>query len=233
MSKAAARPEALEKFAGRLRANRFSDDRGEILELSAGAFARSGVGERQVALVRALERERVILPIAPATWAQLGQSGEENCDSPKLYSYPGAGGEIAPIFVEAAAVEAYGDFRPLPMVSREAALASLASGVTCWEVHGPGGVIELGYPALNALALGDDWLAPWEDTELIAELRERAARHGCELEVHPGAAGSVEIVVWADAARPRPEIAAALQELAALPRLQTAAAAISFTPRPR
>lgn len=147
--------------------NPFADDDGTVAQLLAEALACDDVVEKSEAIVRALSSARIFVAVFPPI------EGESEA---RQGSVEIAGREALAIFSDAEAVAAFSEqARPLPLLGRNAAAQALmASGIVCLnpaDTQATGGFL-LGRSACAAIASADEWLAPWNDEEIRACLRE-------------------------------------------------------------
>ena len=137
-------------------------------------------------VVRAWAPTRVLVPVV----AVLGEgedvvpvAGDKSADM-ALATLTGKDGTRAlPVFTATAALAAWdAAARPVPVEAARAAQAAVAEGcdVVVLDVAGPASRL-LPRPAVWAVAQGREWVPPWEDPEVLAEVAAACGdvRHRC------------------------------------------------------
>ena len=159
-------------WAGRtLSAQPFAGDDGSCDPTLAAALAGGSLAD----VVRAWAPSRVLVPVV----AVLGDgddlvavAGDKSADM-ALATLTGRDGTRAlPVFTATAALAAWdAAARPVPVEAARAAQAAVAEGcdVVVLDVAGPASRV-LPRPAVWAVAQGRDWVPPWEDGEVLAEV---------------------------------------------------------------
>jgi len=160
-------------WAGRsLTPQPFAGDDGSPDPALAAALAG---GSALADVVRAWAPTRALVPVV----AVLGEgedlvavAGDKSADM-ALATLTGKDGTRAlPAFTSAAALAAWdAAARPVPVEAARAAQAAVAEGcdVVVLDVAGPASRV-LPRPAVWAVAQGRDWVPPWEDGEVLAEV---------------------------------------------------------------
>lgn len=232
--------------------NPFAGDYGDLLPKTAHALrlAWAGeVGEAQVALVQALQNERLILP-APLPAASPrkpevtpdilpGPEALDNCASQTLRRGETPWGEATLAFSSAKALAEFeAGARPVLMSAQRVALDALTGPARLVVDLGVAGSIAsspvvLGRPALVALASGDDWLSPWEDAELeeiiLTCCREAGFAH-VRIQPQNGAGLALQIKVGDKTMELSKRIDALGRALAAHPEIPARAAFVQIQP---
>lgn len=160
----------------------FPEDSGatpEELDLALTAY-RAGQDPHRQALVAALARSRVLVPImAVATETGTtahGLTGDNGADMAMVSITAPDGARVLPIFTAVAALSAWrSDARPVPVVAPQAAQAAVQEGCTALlvdaaTVEDAGGPILLPRSVLWALAQGREWIPPHLDPSLSTVL---------------------------------------------------------------
>lgn len=174
------------------RPNPFADDDGSIAAFLATALEYEDVSEKCEAIVRALMSSRVFVAVFPPA------DGESEA---RQGSVEIAGREALAIFSDADAVTAFSEqARPLPLLGRNAAAQALmASGILCLDptdTDATGGFL-LGRSACASIASAEEWVAPWNDEEIRARLREavRIVERVIDIWLRPTPNGAVLIAL--------------------------------------
>lgn len=141
---------------------------------------RAGEDPHRRALVAALARERVLVPImAVATETGTtahGLTGDNGADMAMVSITAPDGTTVLPLFTSVGELAAWRrDARPVPVVAPQAAQAAVQEGCTALLLdpatpEDRGGPVLLPRSVLWALAQGREWIPPHEDPELAAEL---------------------------------------------------------------
>ena len=172
--------------------NPFADDDGSVAPLLAAALDCEDVGEKCEAVVSALASSRIFVAIFPPA------DGESEAQQGSVQV---GGREAFAIFSDAEAVAAFSEqARPLPLLGRNAATQALmASGIIYLnpsDAEGADGFL-LGRSACAAIASADEWVAPWNDDEIRARLREavRVVERVIDIWLRPTPNGAVLIAL--------------------------------------
>ena len=199
-------------------------DRGEILEKTRKALEYTDPVRRLTALVAALAHERVIVPALI--------EGAEECTPQSRHAIVG-GEEATLAFTSVAALHRWDPrARPVPVPARRHAMLALAEteGRIVVDLADDGGV-RLPRPAVVALSVADQWVAPWEDRELREELSRAVDPKTVayvSLSASPEPTQVVTIGVRSRAERPA--IDAAVAAIATHPRLLAACERVEIRP---
>lgn len=210
----------------KLKPNPFASDDGSAVPALAEALEIGEFAPRLEAIVKVLPTARVLVPVLahdhPGRTADGGvveHSAREKdpCKAAAMLAVEAPDGRAAmPIFSSAQALLAWNpQARPVPVHSQNAAIAAVAEA-DALLVLDPGSdrPMLLGRPAVNALATGEEWTAPWHDENLPTILaRTLAGIPGLKgLQITPGRNAETAIVIAVDGDAPRDEVSAALTE---------------------
>lgn len=166
----------------------FPEDDGSTPPRLAEALAahRGGRDAHRTALVAALARERVLVPIMAIATEEgttaHGLTGDNGADMAMVSITAPDGARILPVFTSVAELAAWRrDARPVPVPAAQAAQAAVQEGCTALLLDAPtpgpdGAPILLPRSVLWALAQGRDWLPPFEDPQVAAELEALAGQ---------------------------------------------------------
>lgn len=234
------------RIAKRLASTPDRTDLGQLLEKTGAALEIGDPGPRLQALVDALGTERVVIPVPVEEHPRFRQGEHspqdlhEDSEIPLATEGEGADREVL-VFSSADELKAWDTAaRPMTMGSQKMAITAIASGVPRVRMDPAGINLRIPRSAVEALAGGARWVAPWNDEGLAQTLTEDAralskkwatfadARvlyrpDGLRVEVRVSPKGDGENV--------QALFAAMLQELAQNPRLAGAAEKVEFVPR--
>lgn len=200
-------------------------------------------------LVQALGTERVIVPVPVETHPDRAEGQHAPIDLNAQMPLPvitSPAGPAVTVYSSAAALAADDPTaRPYPLSSSRAAATALALGAEhLWLRSADHDSVVVPRPALEALAAGDTWQAPWKDTELRDQLQViasgaspagRAVRVGLAAGENGILIVDVTVGVGVQQQVPpetlRREVAQILAEVSGAPRLRGAAHHVEVRPR--
>lgn len=186
------------KLAQRLSLPNRSDDRGEcppeLLVFKPGHTPSWSVARQQAELASVLRGDiRLLLP----AWPHKGADGD--CEDEDLGTVEVSPGRIATMVFSD--LEALADFdrsaRPVPSSSRRIAVNVSAGNGRLVLNPGPAQIV-LPSPAVNAVAAGDSWLPPWEDSQLrdvLASLSGECGLGGINIQAQADGSQKLEVEV--------------------------------------
>lgn len=169
-------PDKFARLSARLSRKTDRGERGQRLPATEAALATPGEeAARLEALVAALARERIIVPVPVETHPESGGAHRpHDLDGQTLPPLPtdvSRAGPAVVVFTSATQLARWdGAARPLPVSAQKAALTAVATGVARLWVDPAGAGLLIPGPAVHALAHGGDWLPPWQDTALRDDL---------------------------------------------------------------
>ncbi|MEZ7898921.1 MAG: SseB family protein [Flaviflexus sp.] len=213
----------------KLKPNPFASDDGSAIPALAEALEIEEFAPRLEAIVDVLPEARVLVPVLahdhPGRTEDGGIVGHESrekdpCKAAAMLAVEAPDGRAAmPIFSSAQALLAWNPkARPVPVHSQNAAIAAVAEadGLLVLDAGSERPML-LGRPAVNALATGEKWTAPWKDEVLPGTLaRALAGIPGLMgLQIQPGRNAETAIVIAVDGDAPREEVSQALNEASA------------------
>ncbi|AOZ72834.1 hypothetical protein BK816_05600 [Boudabousia tangfeifanii] len=160
------------KLAQRLAQRDGGNDLGEINPEVAQALMIPDEQARLSALGKALVGTRLLVPVQPH-----GHDESENSDISQLLRQQSVGGVKAVVaYTDLKTMQLdFPKLRPVPLPVDKVALAAIATKLPL-ALNGRKHLF-LPYPALEALATGDSWLAPWDDEELRSYFKALLARY--------------------------------------------------------
>lgn len=221
---------------------------GEALSLPQKNAAQSAA--RVAALAKALRRERLVVPVPVETDPHSEIHEHQGLGEDDHVPLATADTKAGPVVVAFSSAEELYKWdpqaRPMTMSSQKVALtAGLATSAgQIWVDPASDGHAVLPRQVVHALAGGDEWLAPWEDASLRTQLT-KTAKDSCPLvvsvSVKPASfpskwEGAVDVTVYVDGSGRKDEevracLTRAVRDMAALPRLVSAATEVNFIPR--
>ncbi len=234
------------RLAKRLASRPDRSDHGQLLPSTAAALEVDEAGARLTKLVRAIQKERLIVPVPVEAHPDEAGRHEPQDLHPDaripLRVLENEGITSVAVFSSAASLQRWDPgARPLAMSAQKACITAVALGVPrlCLDP----GQLDLVIPraAVESLAAGGDWLPAWEDDLLRGELNDQA-RDEAEwasfvgVQILPGADGAIVVEVVASPKRAdeslvRSQFAALIGSLAKNPRLAGATERVSFVPK--
>lgn len=247
------------KIAQRLTFRPDREDVGQTLLLTKAALAGevSGVeeaAELTAALVSALKRERVIVPVPVEPHPDSGEHHEQGLgedDEIPLVKVETRWGTAVAAFTSTDELRAWdADARPMTMATQRVALGAGSDARSSSILINPSSKRPVLIPqaAVHALAAADTWVPAWKDGALAAELKALAAATCAEVvdvRLRPRSQdetgmweGEIEVEVLVDLSGPNPpeevraNLAAALSQISVHPRLKAAAQAVHLVPKP-
>lgn len=198
----------------------FAGDDGETPAALAAALGLDDRQARLEAVVDALRTERVLVPVVArldemAEPGAYGVAGEKSAHTAMVTVAIPDGRAALPVFSSTAAMSAWrSDARPVPVDGRRAALAAgaEADGVLVLDPGGPGAV-QVGRPAVAAVALGEAWVPAVRDPRVLTEARAVLGRVPgvVGVAVEPGVGTEVRLVVALDRGVPAGQVRATLR----------------------
>lgn len=222
------------KLSQRLALPNRSEDRGlcppELAPFKTEVVRQREPGRLQEDLTAVLtDGVRLLLP----AWPHKGDDGD--CEDEGLDRIEITPGRFATsVFSDLEALAAFdASARPVPASSRRIAVnVSAGSGRLVFN-PGPHQIV-LPAAAVNAIATGDKWLAPWKDSELKQVLSQLAADSGLgEITVKPQADATLIVgVTVLDYAQARHQVAAFAASVNANEIITTRCDSIQITPLP-
>ncbi|MGO1622682.1 SseB family protein [Flaviflexus sp.] len=210
----------------KLKPNPFANDDGKTVPALAEALDLEEFAPRLEAIVNVLPDSRVLVPVLahdhPGRTADGGvvdhaSQDKDPCKAAAMLAVEAPDGRAAmPIF---SSVEALMNWnpkaRPVPVHTQNAAIASVAEADSLLVLDAASDrPMLLGRPAVNALATGERWTAPWRDEELPTIVaRALVGIEGLKgIQITPGRKAETAIVIAVDGEAPRELISAALNE---------------------
>lgn len=201
-----------------------TSDRGQTLPNTAAALVLEDPAERLVALVNALETERVLVPAVIES---------TNCEDGDVTTVDTDLGPAVVAFTSVDALTAWNSgARPVPMSGRKAAMLAVANSSGRLLIDEGVSPIRVPRPATVALAHGDSWLPAWEDAELQAELDELRSEQIAYVRPRPSAGAALRVEVGVLHTADRAKLAQELRGIAVSPRLRPAAEIVELVPKP-
>lgn len=232
------------KWAERLQRRVDRSDSGQEQPLTAAALAVPDPVERLLAVGRALEEEKVIVPINVEQHPD--DSGEHHYIDPSSDDAPRMSvvqvGDRRGIAVYSSAERlnaADPQARPMRVDFRKVALAALVESGGCVIMNPHAQAVVMPRPMVAARAQGDSWLPGWQDEELLGELAEIARSQNDPriqgVRVLPEANGAalrvdVHFAPGVYEAADRQWVMSVLEAIHASGRLQTAADRVTLVP---
>lgn len=210
----------------KLKPNPFAGDDGTTDPKLDDALALEEFGPRLEAIIEILPDVRVLVPVLahehPGRTADGGVAAHESvdrdpCTSAAMLAVEAPDGRAAmPIFSSVQALLWWNpNARPVPVHPQNAAIAAVAEadGLLVLDAGSERPML-LGRPAVNALATGEPWTAPWRDESLPAVVaRTLAGIDGLKgLQIMPGRTAETAIVLAVDGDASREHVTAALTE---------------------
>jgi hypothetical protein len=192
-------------WAGRtLTEQPFAGDDGSCDPALAAALADGSLAD----VVRAWAPTRVLVPVLAVLGEaddQVPVAGGKRADM-ALATLTGKDGTRAlPVFTATAALAAWdAAARPVPVEAARAAQAAVAEGCDVVVLDAAGPVTRvLPRPVVWAVAQGRDWVPPWEDAEVLAEVAAACGdvRHSCTASGDAGLEITLGVHGTADARR--------------------------------
>lgn len=218
------------KLRQRLAQRSVADD-GSLLPAMGEALQIPEPAARLAAVAGAAVGSRLLIPVFPHDQSE----HERVATVSESLTRQDVGGEVAIVAFTCTdrLEECVPQARPVPLPVQQLALAAVTTG-TPVAVDARYDLM-LPVAALHALAVGDTWLAPWDDDELKNLLsvvaRQFPAVTGMRLQ--PGGAGT-QLVVFVDVTdrHARVQVEQYAQRLRQEKRVMTACGALSLVPRP-
>lgn len=210
----------------KLKPNPFAGDDGKTDPKLAKALELDEFAPRLEAIVEVLPEARVLVPVLahehPGRTADGGvvnhaSMDKDPCKAAAMLAVEAPDGRAAmPIFSSVEALVRWNPkARPVPVHPQNAAIAAVAEadGLLVLDAASERPML-LGRPAVNALATGEDWTAPWRDDELPTVVaRALAGIEGLRgLQIMPGRKAETAIVLAVDGEASREHVTAALTE---------------------
>lgn len=219
---------SFETIQARLNRSIDTSDRGQTMPKTAAALDLEDGAERLVALVRALETERLLVP------ALVEESND--CESGSVATVDTQTGPAVVAFTSVDQMKIWeGDARPVPMPAKRVSMLAVAeAGGRVLINPGTDGGIRIPRPAVVALAHGDSWLPAWENEDLIADLATFESREIAFARPLPSEAEVQRIAVGITdyGATHRRELTKQMAAIGSLPRLQPAVEVVELVPVP-
>ncbi|MDO5049624.1 MAG: SseB family protein [Actinomycetaceae bacterium] len=223
------KPHSFETIQARLNQKVDTTDRGQTLPKTAAALALEDSADRLVALVRAIETERLLAPAVVESGA--------DCESGSVSTIDTRTGPAVVAFTSAQKMKMWeGDARPVPFAGKRVAMLATAEagGRLVIDPDQDGNGIRVPRPAVVALAHGDSWLPAWQDEELQGALAEFESREIAFARLLPSDSEIQRLAIGVTqygTTRNR-ELTAQIHAISALPRLKPAAEVIEILPVP-
>ena len=210
----------------KLKPTPFAGDDGKTDPKLAKALELDEFAPRLEAIVEVLPEARVLVPVLahehPGRTADGGvvnhaSMDKDPCKAAAMLAVEAPDGRAAmPIFSSVEALVRWNPkARPVPVHPQNAAIAAVAEadGLLVLDAASERPML-LGRPAVNALATGEDWTAPWRDDELPTVVaRALAGIEGLRgLQIMPGRKAETAIVLAVDGEASREHVTAALTE---------------------
>ncbi|MDO5729032.1 MAG: SseB family protein [Actinomycetaceae bacterium] len=205
-----------------------TSDCGELLPLTEAALSLNDATNQLVALVKALETERVIAP------ALVESAGECTTTVSRTATEHG---DATVTFTSVHSLQQWDRrARPIPMPADKQAMIAVAETggrlIVNPTTDAPG--IRLPRPAVIALAHRDTWLPPWQDRELSEILNRHLNRAVAYVSLLPSPTETQVILVGVTEAglRDRGKVGEAIRDMSREARLETACERVEFRPVP-
>lgn len=222
------KPHSFESLQARLNQSVDTTDRGQTLPKTAAALAIEDGAERLVALVSAIETERLLVPAVVES--------TDDCESGSVATIDTRTGPAVVAFTSVDQMKIWeGDARPVPMSGKRVTMLAVAEtgGRLVINPDGEGG-IRVPRPAVVALAHGDTWLPAWQNEELIADLAALESREIAFARLIPSDSEVQRIAVGITeyGATHRRELTKQMHAIVSLPRLKPAAELVELVAVP-
>lgn len=212
--------------ADKLKPNPFAGDDGRADPILAAALELEEFAPRLEAIIDVLPAARVLVPVLAHEHPGRTDDGgvvdhasvdKDPCKAAAMLAVEAPDGRAAmPIFSSVEALMRWNPkARPVPVHTQNAAIAAVAEadGLLVLDAASERPML-LGRPAVNALATGEQWTAPWRDEELPTIVaRALAGIEGLKgLQITPGRNAETAIVLAVDGEASREAVGAALAE---------------------
>ncbi|MDO5034339.1 MAG: SseB family protein [Actinomycetaceae bacterium] len=200
-----------------------STDEGRALEETARALSLEDPAERLVALVRAIETERLLVPAVVES---------DNCDDNGVTAVDTPQGPAVAAFTSVEAMKSWSETaRPMPMSGKRVAMLAVAHSGGRLMIDEGSASVRVPRPATVALAHGDAWLPAWQDGELKEELAAFQDSSVAYVKPLPSEGAVLKLEVGIVAGAKREDVTVSLGKIAQAPRLRPAAEIVEIVPR--